>query len=111
MTDPERCGSIGFDIPYDESATSVTLTVPKLMASLSELIDKVHVKTANQRLADRGIQFDYVPTDHGANIEILKRPEGATDMEIYPLVWEALADQYEGPWVFTVEIKQKREQK
>jgi hypothetical protein len=37
VTDPERCGSIGFDIPYDESATSVTLTVPKLMASLLSL--------------------------------------------------------------------------
>lgn len=106
LTDPERCGSIGFDIPYDESATSVTLTVPKLMASLSELIDQEHVNTANQRLADKGIQFDYVPVDHGANIEILKQPEGATNMEIYPLIWAALADQYEGPWVFQVEIKQ-----
>jgi hypothetical protein len=106
LTDPERCGSIGFDIPYDESATSVTLTVPKLVASLSELIDQEHVNTANQRLADQGIEFDYVPVDHGADIEILKRPEGATNMEIYPLIWEALADQYEGPWVFEVKIKQ-----
>lgn len=106
LTDPERCGSIGFDIPFEESATSVTLTVPKLVASLSELIDREHVNTANQRLADKGIEFDYVPTDHGANIEILNRPEGATNMEIYPLIWEALADQYEGPWVFQVKIKQ-----
>lgn len=106
LTNPERCGSIGFDIPYDESATSATLTVPKLVASLSELIDKEHVNTANQRLADKGIKFDYVHVDHGANIEILKRPEGATNMEIYPLIWEALADQYEGPWVFQVKIKQ-----
>ncbi len=106
LTNPERCGSIGFDIPYDESATSINLTVPKLMASLPELIDKERVNTANQRLADRGIEFDYVPVDHGANIEIIKRPEGATNMEIYPLIWEALADHYEGPWVFKVKIKQ-----
>jgi len=106
LTDPERCGSIGFDITYDESATSVTLTVPKLLASLPELIDKEHVNTANQRLADRGIQFDYVPVNHGVNIEIIKRPEGVPDIEIYPLIWEALSDQYEGPWVFQVEIKQ-----
>jgi hypothetical protein len=105
LTDPERCGSIGFDIPYDELATSVTLIVPKLMASLPELIDQEQVNTANQRLADQGIEFDYVPIDHGVDIEILKRPEGATNMEIYPLIWEALADQYEGPWVFQVEIK------
>ena len=36
LTDPERCSSIGFDNPYDESAISVTLTVPKLLASLSD---------------------------------------------------------------------------
>jgi hypothetical protein len=106
LTDPERCSSIGFDILYDESATFITLTVQKLMASLPELIDKELVNTANQRLADKSIAFDYVPVEHGANIVILKRPEGATDMGIYPLIWEALADQYEGPWAFKVEIKQ-----
>jgi len=106
LTDPERCNSVGFDILYDEPAMSVTLTVQKLVASLPEMIDKEHVKTANQRLADKGIEFDYVPVEHGANIEILKRPEGVPDMEIYPLIWEALADQYEGPWTFKVEIKQ-----
>ena len=106
LTDPERCSLVGFDILYDEPAISITLTVQKLVASLPESIDKEHVKTANQRLADKGIEFDYVPMDHGANIVILKRPEGATNMEVYPLIWEALADQYEGPWVFQVEIKQ-----
>ena len=105
LNDPERCNSIGFDILYDESATSITLTVQKLMASLPEVIDKEHVNIANQRLADKGIEFDYVPVEHGANIEILKRPEGVPDMEIYPLIWEALADQYDGPWVFHVETK------
>lgn len=105
LTDPERCSSVGFDILYDETATTVTLTVQKLVASLPEMIDKEHVNIANKRLADKGIEFDYVPQNHGANIEILKQPEGATNIEIYPLIWEALADQYEGPWVFHVEIK------
>jgi len=105
LTDPERCNTIGFDVLYDESVTSVTLTVQKLVASLPEMIDKEHVITANQRLANKGIEFNYVPVGHGANIEILKRPDGVPDMEIYPLIWEALADQYEGPWVFRVETK------
>jgi len=106
LTDPERCSSIGFDILYDEPAIPIILTVQKLVASLPESIDKEHVNIANQRLADKGIEFDYVPVSHGANIEILKQPEGVPDMEIYPLIWEALADQYEGPWVFQIEIKQ-----
>jgi hypothetical protein len=27
------------------------------------------------------------------------------DGEIYPLIWDALAEQYEGPWVFRVAIE------
>ena len=105
LSDPERCSSIGFDIIYDESAASIILTVPKLVASVNELVTKEVVDRANQRLADKGIQFDYENVDHGGNIVILKRPNGATDQEIYPLIWDALADQYEGPWAFTVPIK------
>ena len=58
-----------------------------------------------ERVAEGGIQIDYVNVDHGGNMEILKRPENATDAEIYPLLWDALAEQYEGPQVFTVAIE------
>jgi hypothetical protein len=105
LTDPERCNSIGFDIPYDESTSSITLTVPKLMGSLPEVVTAERVDKANQRLAELGIQIDYVNVDHGGNIEILQQPQGMPDGEIYPLIWDALAEQYEGPWVFTVPIE------
>jgi hypothetical protein len=105
LTDPERCVSIGFNIPYDPTVTSVTLTVPKLLASVPEIIDQERVKMANQRLAATGIQFDYENGDHGGNIVIVKQPEGWTDGQIYPLIWDALAEQYEGPWVFTIPIE------
>jgi hypothetical protein len=104
LTDLERCTSIGFNIPYDESDSSILLTVPKLVGSLPEVVTEDRVQMANQRLADKGIQIDYENIDHGGNIVILERPEGATDVEIYPLIWDALAEQYEGPWTFTVEI-------
>jgi hypothetical protein len=106
LTDPERCSTIGFDIGPHQSATSLTLTVPKLMASTPEVIDKERVSRANERLADAGIKFDYANQDHGGNIVVLKQPANATNMEIYPLIWEALADQYEGPWLFTLPIIQ-----
>jgi hypothetical protein len=106
LTDPERCSSIGFDIIQDESASSLTLSVPSLMASVPEVIDQQRVDRANQRLADTGIEFQYVAVDHGGNIEVLKRPEGKTDQEIYPLIWNALGDQYEGPWEFTIPLPQ-----
>lgn len=105
LTDPERCSSIGFDIVHDESAASLTLTVPVLMGSVPEVIDQERVDRANQRLAEQGIEFEYANVDHGGSMEVIKRPEGKTDEEIYPLIWEALVDQYEGPWVFSVPIE------
>jgi hypothetical protein len=103
---PERCNNVGFNVIYDsKSNDSVTITIPKLMASVNEVVTKETVARANQRLADKGIEFDYVNVDHGGNIEIIKRPEGMMDPELYTLIWEALADQYEGPWVFTVPVQ------
>ena len=76
-----------------------------VLGSIPEVVTLERVAMANQRLAERGIQIDYVNVDHGGNMEILKRPENATDAEIYPLLWDALAEQYEGPQVFTVAIE------
>jgi hypothetical protein len=104
LTDPERCSSIGFDIIQDKAADSLTLSVPRLLGSVPEVIDQERVDRANQLLTEAGIQFQYAAVDHGGNIEVLKRPEGKTDQEIYPLIWQALADQYEGPWVFTLPL-------
>lgn len=105
LTSPERCNDVGFNIAYDmDTLSTVTLTVPKLMASISEVVSKETVNKANQRLADKGIVFNYENIDHGGNFVILQRPDGMSDDEIYPLIWDALAEQHEGPWVFTVQI-------
>jgi len=104
VTSPERCNDVGFNIIYDPSDPSITITVPKLKASVNEVVTKETVAMANQRLADKGIEFNYVNIDHGGNFEILKRPVGLSDQEIGTLIWDALAEQYEGPWVFTVAI-------
>jgi hypothetical protein len=104
VTSPERCNVLGFDIVYDESVTSVTVTVPRLQASVNEVVAPETVAMANQRLADKGIVFNYENIDNGGNFVILQRPDGMSDEELYPLIWDALAEQYEGPWVFTVQI-------
>jgi hypothetical protein len=103
-TSAERCNNVGFDIIFDESITFITLTVPRLQASVSEVVTKEVVNRANQRLADKGIQFDYVNVDHGGNIVMLKQPAGLSEGEIHTLIWDAMAEQYEGPWVFTVDL-------
>jgi hypothetical protein len=104
LTSPVRCNELGFDIVFDESVTSVTVTVPRLQASVNEVVAPETVAMANQRLADKGIVFNYENIDNGGNFVILQRPDGMSDEELYPLIWDALAEQYEGPWVFTVPI-------
>ncbi len=104
LDDAKRCSSIGFDVVYDETPSSLALTVPKLVGSVPEVVNAERVAMANARLSPLGIEIDYVNLDHGGNINVLKRPDGATDAGIYPLIWDALAEQYAGPWVFTVEL-------
>jgi len=104
ITDTEQCDSIGFDVQYDPSDTSLTLTVPRLQSSVNEVVTQDVIDRANQRLADKGIEFNYVNGDHSGNIEILKQPDGMTDADVYTVIWDAMADQYEGPWVFTVKL-------
>ena len=71
LTDPERCTSVGFEIPFDPSLSSIRLSVPKLLGSVPEVVNAERVEIANQRLAERGIQFDYVNVDHGGNIAVV----------------------------------------
>ena len=105
LTSPERCNSVGFEVAYDHKLNAaVTLTVPYLQASIPDVITSEIIDRANHRLADQGIQFEYTQDGQGSHINMLKRPEGATDLDIYPLIWNAMADQYDGPWVFTVDV-------
>jgi hypothetical protein len=105
LSDPERCVGMGTDASYEGGPTRVFLTIPKLKTSIPERIPDEMVQQANERLADRGIVFEVITQDHGNNFNILKRPDGMPDTELYPLIWDALGDWYEGPWEFTVEVK------
>jgi hypothetical protein len=99
---PERCTELGFDAPYDGNATVINVTVPYLITSVPEVITPDRVESANEKLKAQGIEFEYINLDHGGNVGVIKRPEGMPDWEVYPLIWDALADRYEGPWMFTV---------
>jgi hypothetical protein len=105
ISDPDRCVGLGSDVSYDGGPTKVVLAIPKLTASIPELIPEEMVQQANERLADKGIEFEVIAVDHGNNFNILMRPDGMPDTEIYPLIWGALGDWYEGPWEFVVEVK------
>lgn len=98
----ERCITMGFDAPYDGSATTMTITVPYLITPVftSDITDQ-RVELANKKLINDGIVFEYVDGD----VKILQKPTGMKEWEAYPLAWDALADWYDGPWVFRVIVK------
>lgn len=104
LPEAELCRIVSFDIQPDPAAASITLTVPRLMIAPPGIVTQEEVVLANRRLTDRGLQFDYVTQKNGGQIVITKRPEHLSDDEIYALIRDALSEQYEGPWVFTVPI-------
>jgi hypothetical protein len=57
---------------------------------------------ANKKLEADGISFEYV--SQRRDVRILQSPSGMEDWEVYQLIWDALADRYDGPWTFTVNV-------
>jgi hypothetical protein len=100
---PERCTAIGFDAPYDGSATVITVTVPYLITSVPEIITEDRIEMANEMLKADRIAFEYVGSKR--DVQILQAPSGMPDWEVYQRIWDALADRYDGPWVFTVSVQ------
>jgi hypothetical protein len=98
---PKRCMNLGFDAPHDGNATVITVTVPYLITSVPEVISDERVQAANEELATDGIAFEYIDRD----VKVLQRPSGMSDWEVYQLIWDALADRYDGPWMFTVPVR------
>jgi hypothetical protein len=98
----ERCMELGFDAPHDGRATVITVTVPYLITSVPEVITAERVEMANKKLEADGISFEYV--SQRRDVRILQSPSGMEDWEVYQLIWDALADRYDGPWTFTVNV-------
>ena len=100
LDSPERCIKLGFDAPFDGNPTAIHVTVPYLITSVLEVITTERVETANQKLEASGIAFEYVERD----VKVLQQPAEMQDWEVYQMIWDALADRYDGPWVLTVEV-------
>jgi hypothetical protein len=101
----KRCSGVAFDVFYDGSPRTLTLTIPRLQTSLPDswlYTDEMFI-SANQKLAVDGIVIGATGDPHNP-FEVVQRPNGMPDSEAYPLVWGALADWYEGPWMFTVPV-------
>jgi hypothetical protein len=112
LTNPERCADLSFDVPYSGGATTAVVKVTKLAKSFPEVFSDEQIRTANEKLKPRGIEFEITPYisqgngggGGGYSMKILKKPEGMNDDDVYHLINNTLEERIEGPWVFTVEV-------
>jgi hypothetical protein len=106
----ERCALISYPASYLRSAGPITLTLDSLHTSLPEVIPAEVVRQANEELAARGIEFEYIMMDHGARLTIKRKPAAISKTEANQLALQALeqaaAKSVVGPWVFIVRANQ-----
>lgn len=100
-SNPQRCNLVSFDTPYDMSTENFSISVPKLVTSVT--MTKESIQAANRKLGDQGISFDVIQADHSYDFDIHQKPEGMPDEELYALIWDALRTDYPGPWDFSIE--------
>jgi hypothetical protein len=87
------------DIP-----TTLHYTVGRLQTSFSESPSPQVLERAYQRLAEKGIDMEFIFGDHGMRFEIHEQPADWEEYEGNQLIFDSLCDWHEGPWIFEVDL-------
>jgi hypothetical protein len=99
----EACQGINFWAPFKPGVQhQIVVHVDRLQVSPNETITDDVIQRANERLAAQGIvvQFKF----GGQGYDILRKPENMDDTEVDKAVFDALSEQYPGPWEFNINI-------
>ncbi len=105
----DRCIALGFPIgSVQQPQGTLTLIIPGLENSIPEAIPNEAWAAAQQKLAAQGIQVEQYTFSAngggGGGWNILQRPDGMSDEQVYQLVKEALGYTFPGPWIFTLPL-------
>lgn len=103
FNDNPRCIRGESPIPYLNPAETLTVEVEALLTSRPENIGPIR-EAAEAWLAERGIVVEFIIGERGMSLDLIERPEGMSDEELYQLIDESLRERYDGPWVFTVPL-------
>lgn len=112
----EYCADLGFEVAYDGHPTAIKITVERLSTWPYVLTPDLEESAKRKLIAqDITVEFrkDVYGTDwkvigndvYGIDWKVVSKPENMTDAVAYQKVVEALTETFEGPWVFTVDIK------
>ncbi len=103
-----RCVKIGFPVGHHNQPETLTLTIPELEQSMSEVIPNNQLQVVRQKLLAQGIDMDWVISSGngggGAGPVINQKPDGMTVEQVMRLFYDALGYYHPGPWIFTVDI-------
>lgn len=103
VADNSRCIRGESPIPYLTPAETITVEVEALLTSRPEDISPIR-EAAEAWLVERGLVVDFIMGERGMSLDIIERPDGMSDEELYQLIDESLRERYDGPWVFTVPL-------
>lgn len=104
-----RCVKAGFPVGSQGQQETLTLTIPGLQRSMPEAIPDADVQKALRVLKSQGIEMDWTTFSGngggGGGPVYRKLPQGMTEAEAYQRFVDALGYSFNGPWIFSFQIK------
>lgn len=104
-----RCASVDFLLGHANQARTITLTIPALELSVSEVFPQAELDAAFAKLKQEGIEMSYISMrgtgGGGSTWQYTRLPEGMTEQQAYNRLIDVLGYLSPGPWTFTFEYK------
>ncbi len=97
-----RCADYDIALGVTPESRQLEVTVDRLQTSASFTPESM--ARAQERLAAQGITVEFEVGQGGFNWKIISAPDDMDEPAIGLLVWDALSEQYAGPWSFTVDL-------
>jgi hypothetical protein len=101
-SDTRRCADYQILVGYTSESKTLDVIIDRLQTSSSTTSESI--ARATERLAAQGITLEFESGDHSFNWTILSAPEGLSEIDINQRVFDALSEQYPGPWSFTIAL-------
>jgi len=96
MNSEEICYRLEYALQFDvtgDPKQSIAILVNKLVKDQPERLPNELISSAFQKLSAKGIEFIYVFKEHGASIEITKKPAELTETEVSAMIQNALTEE------------------
>jgi hypothetical protein len=104
----ELCYRLDYPVQFDlgdDPQKTIAVWVDTLTKDQPERLPNELISFAFQKLSAQGIEFRYVLGDHGASIEIIKKPVELTEVEVLKMIQVALTEEATTSGVLIFDLK------